>query len=251
MQSSKRPVHRAVNRAVASVFELEQLEIRRFLNSASVSSSHVLTINGTTGNDTITINQLSNGKVSISGISTQYTPGSGSGQFNQIFVNCGNGNDLVQINNNVTYTSSTISGSNGNDTLTGGKGNDSIDGDNDNDTLDGGGGGADLLRGDSGEDLANYSYRTDNLNISLDGVANDGASGEKDNVQTEEVFTGSGNDTLTGSSGNDVLNGGAGNDNIEGEAGRDDVVMPATPAATRWKDKPATRLSQAKEQRSG
>jgi len=45
---------------------------------------------------------------------------------------------LIQINNNVTYTSSTISGSNGNDTLTGGKGNDSIDGDNDNDTLSGG-----------------------------------------------------------------------------------------------------------------
>ena len=51
-------------------------------------------------------------------------------------------------------------------------------------------------------DTANYSDRTDNLNISLDGVANDGANGgdKQDNVQIEEVISGSGNDTLTGSS---------------------------------------------------
>lgn len=220
-----------VNRSVVSIFELEPLEIRQLLTTASVNSSHVLVITGTSNNDTIIVNKLSNGKVSVSGVSTQFSPGSSSGKFNQISVNAGNGNDLVQINNNVPYNSSTISGSNGNDTLTGGKGNDSIDGDNDNDTLDGGGGGADLLRGDSGEDLANYSDRTDNLNITLDGVANDGAPGEKDNVQCEEVIAGSGNDTLIGSSGDDVLNGGAGADFIQGGGGND-VITGSTGSDT-------------------
>ncbi len=210
----------------ALFFGLENLETRRMLASitASVNSSHVLNIAGTSGNDTIIVNKLSNGKVSVSGVSTQFSPGTTTGKFNKIFINAGNGNDFIQINNNVPYTSSTISGSNGNDTLTGGVGADSIDGDNDNDTLSGGGGGADLLRGDGGLDTANYSDRTDNLNISLDGVANDGAAGEKDNVQCEEVISGSGNDTLTGSSGDDFLSGGAGKDSINGEGGDDDII---------------------------
>src|SRR5262249_40971 len=139
--------------------------------TVSVDSSHVLNIICTAGNDTVVVNGLSNGKVSVNG-GTQYTPGTGAGQFNKIFINAGNGNDSVSINNNFSYVSSTISGSGGKDTLTGGKGNDSIDGDNDNDTLAGGAAGADLLRGDGGFDTANYTSRTDNLKISLDGVAN-------------------------------------------------------------------------------
>ncbi len=202
-------------------FGLEQLEIRRMLSTASVSSTHVLNIVGTPGNDTIVVNKLSNGKVSVSGVTTQFTAGSGSGQFKTININAGNGNNLVQINNNVPYTASTIIAGSGNDTLTGGIGNDSINGGGGNDTLDGGGGGADSLIGGTGTDLANYSYRTDNLNISLDGLNNDGAAGEKDNVQTEEVVTGSGNDFIDGSSGDDFLSGGAGSDTLLGEDGND------------------------------
>src|SRR4051812_34449903 len=208
-------------------FGLESLETRRMLAvSASVNSSHVLVITGTSGNDTITVNKISNGKVTVSGVSTQFSTGTSSGKFNKISVNAGNGNDKVQINNNVPYVSSTISGSGGTDTLTGGVGNDSIDGDNSNDTLSGGGGGADLLRGDGGFDTANYSDRTDNLTISLDGAANDGANGgnEHDNVQTEEVIAGSGNDTLEGSDGDDFLAGGAGADVIHGNGGNDDIT---------------------------
>src|SRR5581483_1659157 len=213
----------ALDRAALN-FGLVPLETRRMLSvSASVNSSHVLVINGTSGNDTIVVNKLSNGKVSVNG-GTQFSPGSTSGKFNKISINAGNGNDFVQINNNVPYLSSTISGAKGNDTLIGGSGDDSIDGDNDNDTLSGGGGGADLLRGDAGLDTANYSDRTDNLTITLDGQANDGANGgaEGDNVQTEEVITGSGNDTLIGSEGDDFLDGGAGADSINGEGGDDD-----------------------------
>src|SRR5581483_10610308 len=73
-------------------------------------------------------------------------------------------------------------------------------------------------------DTANYSTRTDTLNISLDGKANDGAANEHDNVQTEEVLAGAGNDTLTGSSADDFLSGGAGNDVIRGMGGDDDLI---------------------------
>src|SRR4051812_21048625 len=117
-------------------FGIEPLERRRLMAIiAAVDSSHVLNITGTINDDSIVVNGLSNGKVSVSGVSTQFTPGSSSGQFNQVFVNAGNGNDTVSLNNNFTYTSSTVSGSGGNDVITGGKGNDSIDGDNGNDTL--------------------------------------------------------------------------------------------------------------------
>src|SRR3954447_8587323 len=180
----------SLDRAVLE-FGLESLETRRMLAvSASVNSSHVLVITGTSGNDTITVNKIGNGKVTVSGVATQFSPGTSSGKFNKISINAGNGNDLVTINSNVPYVSSVISAANGKDTLTGGVGNDQIDGDNDNDTLSGGAGGANLLRGDGGLDAANYSDRTDNLTITLDGQVNDGANGgaEHDNVQCEEVI---------------------------------------------------------------
>ena len=91
----------ALDRA-ALEFGLESLESRRMLSvTASVSSSHVLVITGTKGNDTIIVNKLSNGKVSVSGVSTQFSTGTTSGKFNKISVNAGNGNDFVQINNNI------------------------------------------------------------------------------------------------------------------------------------------------------
>src|SRR5215203_4306438 len=158
-------------------FGLEGLELRRMLAVTASISNGTLNVTGTSGANTITLNKVSNGKVTVSGVSGQFTPGTGSGKFTKIFINAGNGNDKIQINNNVPYTSSTILGAGGNDTLTGGIGNDSITGDNNNDTLSGGGGGADRLIGGAGFDTANYSDRSDNLTIKLDGNANDGANG--------------------------------------------------------------------------
>src|SRR3954463_11446089 len=132
-----------------SIFQLQSLESRCLLTSASVSAAHVLTIVGTKGNDTIFVNRLSNGKVSISGVSTQFKTGTASGQFNKINITTGDGDDRVTISSNVPYTSATISGGNGKDELTGGKGNDSLIGGDFNDSLDGGGG-ADVLSGGAG-----------------------------------------------------------------------------------------------------
>jgi uncharacterized delta-60 repeat protein len=211
-------------RPCANIFELQALEIRRFLTTASLSSStHTLNITGTSSGETITLNQGSNGRVSITGVSTTYVPGSGSGQFNKININAAGGNDTIQINGNVAYTNATLGGGSGNDVMIGGSK-------------------ADQFSGGTGFDTANYSLRTSKVTVSINGSSDDGASGEGDNVQsdTEEViggsagdsFTGddahdnffaggSGNDTAKGNGGNDDLTGSTGNDSLEGNAGSD------------------------------
>jgi hypothetical protein len=88
----------------------------------------------------------------------------------------------------------TLTGSNGRDSLNGGNGDDMIDGRAGTDYL-AGGPGADVLDGGNGpSDMVYYTARTEDLHISSDGVANDGAAGEGDNV--EEILSGSGNDTI-------------------------------------------------------
>jgi Ca2+-binding RTX toxin-like protein len=116
----------------------------------------------------------------------------------------------------------TLHGGNGNDRLFGGDGNDTLNGDGGNDTLDGGAGG-DAINGGSGTDVADYSTRSAPVNLSLDGVANDGEAGEGDNLgaDVETLTGGTGDDTLTGNSSANTLNGGAGNDTLSGGGGND------------------------------
>jgi Ca2+-binding RTX toxin-like protein len=86
----------------------------------------------------------------------------------------------------------TLQGAAGNDTLTGGQGNDTLNGGADSDDERGGDGndtfnqgadpnGADSLNGQAGQDAVNYNARTIAISVTLDGVADDGASGEGDN----------------------------------------------------------------------
>jgi Ca2+-binding RTX toxin-like protein len=128
----------------------------------------------------------------------------------------------------------TVRGQGGNDELDGGGGNDSLDGGGSNDKMDGGTG-SDTLVGSTGGDTALYDTRSAAVNVSLDGVANDGEAGEADNVGTdvENVNGGSAGDTLTGSSvanklkgfgGADTITGGAGNDLLYGGDGGDDIT---------------------------
>ena len=99
-----------------------------------------------------------------------------------------------------------------------------------------GNGGGDIFDGGSGNDTADYSTIGPDLNISLDGVANDGSAGENDNVlpNIEIINSGSGNDTINasaapggvtinGNNGNDSITGGANNDSISGGAGNDTI----------------------------
>lgn len=178
----------------------------------------------------------------------------------------------------------TLDGGDGTDEVRGSFGDDNVRGGAGNDTV-GGGLGADRVHGDAGNDLlfdddrplqetpfrspdvlvggtgvdtADYSYRLSEatpLRLSLDRAANDGATGEGDNIGPDgsvenivggikaDVITGSaaanrlrgqegndtikglgGNDNIDGSSNNDTLDGGTGTDAIEGNFGNDTVI---------------------------
>ena len=151
----------------------------------------------------------------------------------------GANNDLITGSSSANV----LQGLGGRDTLRGGAGNDTLSGGNKNDLLFADDG-QDFLVGAAGVDALSYEGRTDAVSVTMDGVANDGASGEKDNVagtierfilgdgddffigtgRTQIVNGGAGADTIRGGGGGDSLTGGAGRDSILGEGG-DDVIF--------------------------
>jgi Ca2+-binding RTX toxin-like protein len=136
---------------------------------------------------------------------------------------------------------SVLEGAAGSDRLIGGPGNDNLYGGwagpdeangtasadtlgTGNDTFDGGGG-ADVFHGGDGTDTVTYASRSTPVTVTLDGLPDDGAPGEHDNVLSdiEIVVGGSAADHLAGGSGANSLNGGGGSDTIDGLGG-DDVL---------------------------
>ena len=113
------------------------------------------------------------------------------------------------------------------DRLDGGPGSDGF-----NPGLDQGLGSDEIIGGD-GIDEVLYHFRTADLRLSLDGVANDGDAtiGEHDNlIGVEAVHSGTGSDVIVGdagindfttSDGDDVIFGGGGFDSMDGGAGND------------------------------
>jgi Ca2+-binding RTX toxin-like protein len=101
--------------------------------------------------------------------------------------------------------------------------------------------GSDSYVGDAGRDLMSYLQRTTSVTVSIDGESDDGATGERDDVQlsVEDVvgsqandrlvgsdavnglFGGNGRDELVGALGNDSLSGGNDDDRLIGNAGDD------------------------------
>lgn len=124
---------------------------------------------------------------------------------------------------------SVITGTEGDDVLTGTPAADSIYGRGGNDFLLGGAGedeldggpGADGISG--GPDRDSVSYAGAPVTVTLDGVANDGAAGENDNVagDVEDVFGTDSADKLTGNAAENTLDGNAGDDTIDGGPGSD------------------------------
>ena len=148
-------------------------------------------------------------------------------------VDGGDGNDLV-------------GGGDGNDTMRGGAGNDTVGDDTvagpaaegGNDVVEGGLG-DDLLRpgngpvggfpdndrlsGGAGRDSLVFDKRQSSLNVSVDGVANDGALGEADNVigDIERLLGGQAGDRIAGGPGAESIDGFRGADSIDGGGGDD------------------------------
>jgi uncharacterized delta-60 repeat protein len=143
----------------------------------------------------------------------------------RIRVNGHGGNDALSGAGAAAAVSLDLDGGTGHDTLVGGAGADTLRGGEGNDRLDGGQG-RDSLGGGAGSDTADYASRTVNLDLTLDGVANDGAAGESDNLaaDVETVLGGSGNDRIVGSAGNNALYGNGGNDTLDGGRGADLVM---------------------------
>jgi Ca2+-binding RTX toxin-like protein len=161
----------------------------------------------------------------------------------------GAGNDTIYADSG----NDAISGGPGNDKIYGGTGNSYISGGPGND-LEVGGSGSDLLgwtayglpegfepdkgentfEGTGGKSTVSFQFANGPVEVSLDGVANDGEAGQKDNVEPSipEVRGGEYNDTLIagtpavtldGEGGNDTIYGGPGGDTLIGGEGNDTI----------------------------
>ncbi len=132
-----------------------------------------------------------------------------------------------------------LGGGGGTDTINGGTGNDTIrssgaglyDGQAGDDYIYAGLGVAETLRGGAGVDWLNTTTFNGNYAINLTTGATNFAG--ESFTQFENLLTGSGNDSLTGTTGanrifsgagNDTVNGGAGNDYLSGGTGNDNLV---------------------------
>jgi len=74
--------------------------------------------------------------------------------------------------------------------------------------------------------VADYADRTAAVEVSLDGIADDGAGDENDRIDddVEGVLGGRGDDVIVGSAFTNMLQGGAGDDTIRGAGGEDVLV---------------------------
>ncbi|MFL5767144.1 MAG: calcium-binding protein [Actinomycetota bacterium] len=117
-----------------------------------------------------------------------------------------------------------LRGGPGSDLLRGGEGDDALEGDDGDDRLDGGTGndhfvgerGADVVIPSTGVNTIDYSARTVGVSLTDDGVANDGAPGEGDDIERgfHLVIAGSGDDTVAMSEHPVVIMGNGGDDDL-------------------------------------
>ena len=182
--------------------------------------------------------------VDLRGGNDSYVLGAGSDSN----ISGGAGND--EIDGSIGFDS--IDGGDGDDLVSGGPGNDVIRGGNGNDTFDGSSrtddSGTDTLLGEAGEDVlhpaagptpdhfdggrgtdtADYSTRSAPVFLSTASslIANDGATGEGDDLDNvERLIGGSGADTLTAlGSTRGILIGGLGADTLRGGPNNDEIL---------------------------
>lgn len=131
----------------------------------------------------------------------------------RIVVTGGAGNDIVE---NLAFGSVRLDGGEGDDALSSGRAAGAY-------LL--GGPGADVLAS-TGEccAVAGYSdHGASGVGITLDGIANDGTPGERDDVRTNHVIGSPGQDVITGGNQADTLVGGGGIDAIDGRGGDDTI----------------------------
>src|SRR5688500_12682608 len=209
---------------------VEALESRRLLSTTLLDG--VLTINGSMEADNVSVT-MSGGDLLVNDLGFLKTLLSST--VTSVVVNLGLDNDTCTIDPSVILPV-TIYGGAGNDVISGGSGNDTIYGAHptitpngaDNDVIHGNGGddvliggaGADAMNGGFGLDEVSYAAHGASVRVYLDGSANDGSSGEGDNVNGDvEVVRGSAFDDILNAPkrSNDVKQyGGTGQDLLDG-----------------------------------
>ncbi|HEY0709870.1 MAG TPA: calcium-binding protein [Polyangia bacterium] len=220
---------------------------------ASNGSNDTLKIRATQGNDSFVFGTAAGVATSV----LNHNAGSDTGQdsFNdvtfrqieKVIVAALGGDDVISGAGGFGSAAPTTSGlrlfgGTGDDTLTGGSGADTIRGGAGNDTMDGvlgsdtivmqgSGDGNDVVEctgTPTGSDTVDYSVRTTDLVLNLDGTANSGELGENDTLSAKiaNVIAGAGNDAITidaTSTVNHTVSGGAGDDGFIGSAASIDV----------------------------
>ncbi len=172
-----------------------------------LGSDGVLSVDGSTGNDSILINRASTTQLRVTrnGRKTLVD----RSDVTQINLNGRDGNDVLTVTVTVPTVAlgelgdDTITTGDANDTLSGADGNDSLTGNGGNDLLDAGVG-ADRLYGGSGKDRMSGGGGKDLMY---------GGSGD------DQMDGGASDDRIFGQSGNDKLFGGRGNDLLDGDGG--------------------------------
>jgi Ca2+-binding RTX toxin-like protein len=222
---------------------IETLETRRMLHVSAVRDGVLFVVGGEvntvisifSGKRTFTLRSIDGG---IAGEDEVYNYSS----VNSVNIQFGSKNDVLNVGS--LRLPMVIRGGGGNDFLSGGTDRDYIRGDGGRDTIQGNGGpdrmdggsAGDLLVGGPGRDIADYSKRTERLEVTIGDTPNDGEIGEGDNVRwdVEAVWGGSGNDSLQqtanraaalyGYGGSDTLVGGGLNDSLYGGEGPDQLL---------------------------
>jgi uncharacterized delta-60 repeat protein len=191
--------------------------------------SGVLTFNGTVGDDAVSIwGDGASLVVQHNGATVMFDRAS----VTRIVLAGNAGNDYLKVHRLFGIRATLIGGA-GDDHLIGGilgdvlrgdEGSDHLAGNAGSDTLDGGSG-ADAFAGGDGFDTLDYGSRTAGVIVTIDGVANDGESGEGDAApaDVEGIRGGAGHDRLTAGAGDNRLWGGFGRDSLHGGDGHDHV----------------------------
>ena len=173
---------------------LQDVDATAMPGMPAIGARGMLTIDGTPGNDRITVESLTDRLRITVNASSWDLPRK---PVKRIQVHGGAGNDVIEIGPGLP--SSTLYGDGGNDTINGGDGNDRLWGGPGDDRIDGRLG-RDLIYGEDGADVLFGGDRPDT------------------------IYGGAGNDTIVGGPGNDKLWGDGGNDNIDGQDGRDTII---------------------------
>jgi Ca2+-binding RTX toxin-like protein len=192
------------------------------------------TIQGGGGTDTVDYSLRTHSLViALDGATASGDPHGNSGAGEKDIV----GTDVsnVKWGGTATMTTATVTGNSLDNVFTPGAGTNAIFGLAGDDTMlegaDANNNGNDTFHGGTGTDTVDYSSRTNDLTVTMDDhtASGDTVNGEADviDMDVENLYGGSGADTLTGNALDNDIEGNAGNDVLAGLAGNDTLVGAA------------------------